>query len=77
MTDAPEPDTPLARHRHAQGWSQGDIASEVGVSRQAVGELESGKHAPTVTTIIRYAPSYGLDPGEMFNLLVSGIEERQ
>jgi putative transcriptional regulator len=53
--------------RAEKGWTQEELAQELGVSRQAVNALETEKHAPS------------LDPGyriaAVFNLAIEAIFE--
>ena len=41
----------IIRRRRAAGWSQADLATRAGVRQETVSRLESGKHAPNVTTV--------------------------
>jgi DNA-binding XRE family transcriptional regulator len=41
----------IIRRRRAAGWSQADLAARAGVRQETVSRLESGKHAPNVTTV--------------------------
>ena len=34
--------------RGARGWSQGDLAEQLGVSRQTVNAIETGKYDPSL-----------------------------
>lgn len=37
------------------GWSQGDLADELGVSRQSVNAIETGKYDPSLPLAFRIA----------------------
>ena len=41
------------------GWSQGELASRVGVSRQAINAVETGKHVPSLTLAFSIAHAFG------------------
>ena len=44
------------RERRAQrDWSQGDLAAELGVSRQTVNAIETGKYDPSLELAFRIA----------------------
>lgn len=44
------------RHlREQQGWSQGALAEELGVSRQTINALETGKYDPSLPLAFRLA----------------------
>ena len=52
------------RARH--GWSQADLAGRIGVSRQAVNALETGKHDPSLGLAYRIAATFDLPVEEVF-----------
>ncbi len=41
--------------RETQGWSQGELAERLDVSRQTVNALETGKYAPSLPLAFRIA----------------------
>jgi putative transcriptional regulator len=41
--------------RAAKGWSQGDLADALGVSRQSINALETGKFDPSLPLAFRIA----------------------
>ena len=41
--------------RATKGWSQGDLADALGVSRQSVNALETGKYDPSLPLAFRIA----------------------
>jgi putative transcriptional regulator len=45
----------LAELRAARGWSQADLAEQLGVSRQTVNALERGKYDPSLPLAFRIA----------------------
>lgn len=54
----------IRQARLQRGWRQGDLARQLGVSRQTVVAIESDHHVPTFDTAIRLADLLGL-PLEM------------
>lgn len=53
--------------RTGRGWTQEDLGRRVGVSRQAVIALESGKHDPSLDLAYRIAAVLGLAVEEIFD----------
>ena len=51
----------LVAARRAHGWSQAEIADRVGVSRDYVGDLESGEFGLQVTRLMRMLGELGVD----------------
>lgn len=49
----------LRELREAQGWSQGELAEQLGVSRQTVNALETGKYDPSLPLAFRIARLFG------------------
>jgi putative transcriptional regulator len=45
--------------RGARGWSQGDLAVELGVSRQSVNAIETGKYDPSLPLALKIARLFG------------------
>jgi putative transcriptional regulator len=45
----------LKELRAAKGWSQGDLADALGVSRQSINALETGKFDPSLPLAFRIA----------------------
>jgi putative transcriptional regulator len=41
--------------REAQGWSQGELAERLAVSRQTVNAIETGKYDPSLPLAFRIA----------------------
>lgn len=42
-------------YRQAKGWSQGQLADEVGVKRQAIYDIESGRYLPNTAVALKLA----------------------
>lgn len=45
--------------REAQGWSQGELAERLAVSRQTVNAIETGKYDPSLPLAFRIARVFG------------------
>ena len=41
--------------REAKGWSQGDLAAQLAVSRQTINAIETGKYDPSLPLAFRIA----------------------
>lgn len=49
----------LRELRGSRGWSQGHLADELGVSRQSVNAIETGKYDPSLPLAFRIALLFG------------------
>jgi putative transcriptional regulator len=45
----------LKHYREAQGWSQGELARRLGVSRQTINAVETDKYDPSLPLALRMA----------------------
>ena len=52
--------------RAERDWSQGDLAERLGVSRQSVNALETGKYDPSLPLAFRIARLFGLPIEQIF-----------
>ena len=52
--------------RAERGWSQAELGGRIGVSRQAVNAIETGKHDPSLTLAFRLARLFGMNIEEVF-----------
>jgi len=52
--------------REAQGWTQGELAQRLDVSRQTVNALETGRYDPSLPLAFRIARLFGLTIEEIF-----------
>ena len=52
--------------RAEKGWSQADLAEKLGVSRQAVNAIETGKHDPSLTLAFALADTFGQRIEDLF-----------
>ncbi len=46
--------------RAERNWSQGDLADRLGVSRQSVNAIETGRYDPSLPLAFRIAELFGL-----------------
>ncbi len=53
--------------RAERGWSQGELGGRVGVSRQAVNAIETGKHDPSLPLAFKIARLFELPIEEIFS----------
>ena len=49
----------LRELRDARGWSQGELAERLEVSRQTVNAIETGKYDPSLPLAFRIAKLFG------------------
>lgn len=53
--------------RAERGWSQAELGGRLGVSRQAVNAIETGKHDPSLPLAFRIANLFELRIEEIFS----------
>jgi len=53
--------------RAERGWSQADLGERIGVSRQAVNAIETGKHDPSLLLAFRIAQVFGARLEDIFD----------
>lgn len=53
--------------RVERGWSQGDLAERLGVSRQTVNALERGRYDPSLPLAFRIARLFGRRVEDVFD----------
>ncbi|HEX8831068.1 MAG TPA: helix-turn-helix transcriptional regulator [Longimicrobium sp.] len=53
--------------RAERGWSQGDLAARLGVSRQTVNAIETGKYDPSLPLAFRIAGTFALPIEAIFH----------
>lgn len=56
----------LKQLRALQGWSQGDLAARLDVSRQTVNAIENGRYDPSLPLAFAIARLFGLRIEEIF-----------
>ncbi|MFN3388335.1 MAG: helix-turn-helix transcriptional regulator [Allosphingosinicella sp.] len=53
--------------RAERGWSQGDLAERLDVSRQSVNAIETGRYDPSLPLAFRIADIFGLPIESIFS----------
>jgi putative transcriptional regulator len=53
--------------REHKGLTQGELASEMGVSRQTINSIEVGRYVPSLLLALRLARYFGQTVEEMFD----------
>jgi putative transcriptional regulator len=61
-------DSEIRRMREEAGLSQGALAAELGVSRQTINAIETGKYDPSLTLAVRLARHFGSTVEEVFHV---------
>ncbi|MFI5077879.1 MAG: helix-turn-helix transcriptional regulator [Vicinamibacteria bacterium] len=56
----------LRELRASKAWSQGELASRLGVSRQTINAIETGKYDPSLPLAFGIARLFGLSIEEIF-----------
>lgn len=52
--------------RAERGWSQADVAGRLGVSRQTVNAIETGKYDPSLPLAFKFATLFGYPIEQIF-----------
>ena len=52
--------------RTGQGWSQGELATRLGVSRQTINAVETDKYDPSLPLALRMAKLFGVPVDAIF-----------
>ena len=60
-------DNSVKEHRAARGWSQGDLARRLEVSRQTINAVETDKYDPSLPLALRMARIFGLPVEALFH----------
>ena len=63
----------LRELRGERGWSQGDLAERLGVSRQTVNAIETGRYDPSLPLAFTIARLFALPIEEIFRPDGSGV----
>ncbi|QIQ87884.1 helix-turn-helix transcriptional regulator [Erythrobacter sp.] len=56
----------LKQHREARGWSQGELARRLGVSRQTINAVETDKYDPSLPLALRMAKLFAVSVPDLF-----------
>ena len=54
--------------RAERDWTQGELATQLGVSRQAVNAVETGKYDPSLPLAFKIAKLFGVRIDEVFSV---------
>jgi putative transcriptional regulator len=54
--------------RTARGWTQEELAEEVGVSRQSINSIERGRYEPSLVLALTFAKVFGCSTDQIFAL---------
>jgi putative transcriptional regulator len=57
----------IAALRAERAWTQADLAQRIGVSRQSINAIETGKFDPSLPVAFRLAKLFGLPIEEIFD----------
>ena len=57
----------LARLRAERGWTQGDLAQRVSVSRQTINAIETGRYLPSLPLALALARFLGTSVEDVFH----------
>ncbi|MDQ1106361.1 helix-turn-helix transcriptional regulator [Nocardioides zeae] len=56
----------IAEHRTWRGWTQQDLAQQLGVSRQTIISIERGRHDPALALAFRLAALFETSVDALF-----------
>jgi putative transcriptional regulator len=56
----------LKEIRESKGWSQGELARRLGVSRQTINAVETDKYDPSLPLALRMAKLFGVAVPDLF-----------
>lgn len=56
----------VKEHRERHGWSQGELARRLGVSRQTINAVETDKYDPSLPLALRMARLFGVQVPDVF-----------
>jgi len=56
----------LKKYREAKGWSQGELARRLGVSRQTINAVETDKYDPSLPLAMRMSKLFDVPVPEIF-----------
>lgn len=54
--------------RAENNWSQADLADRIGVSRQTINSIETGRYVPSTVLSLKMAREFGKTVEELFQL---------
>ena len=56
----------VREYREAKGWSQGELAKRLGVSRQTINAVETDKYDPSLPLALRMSKLFAVAVPELF-----------
>ncbi len=56
----------LKTYREERGWSQGELARRLGVSRQTINAVETDKYDPSLPLALRMAKLFAVNVPDLF-----------
>tara|TARA_B100001179_G_scaffold231007_2_gene219887 strand:+ start:1677 stop:1883 length:207 start_codon:yes stop_codon:yes gene_type:complete len=56
----------VKQQREAKGWSQGELARRLGVSRQTINAVETDKYDPSLPLALRMAKLFAVNVPDLF-----------
>lgn len=56
----------VKEHRERKGWSQGELARHLGVSRQTINAVETDKYDPSLPLALRMAKLFAVAVPDLF-----------
>tara|TARA_Y100001968_G_C18932306_1_gene514834 strand:- start:28 stop:234 length:207 start_codon:yes stop_codon:yes gene_type:complete len=56
----------VKQQREAKGWSQGELARRLGVSRQTINAVETDKYDPSLPLALRMAKLFAVSVPDLF-----------
>lgn len=59
-------DNRVREHRERHGWSQGELAARLGVSRQTINAVETGRYDPSLPLALRLSKLFGRAVPDLF-----------
>jgi putative transcriptional regulator len=68
--------TRVREFRGARGWSQGELAELVGVSRQTINAIETGRYEPSLALALQLAGLFAVPVEHLFLLVTPGPAPR-
>ena len=54
--------------RNERGWTQQELAEQVGVSRQSINSIERNRYVPSLPLALEFARVFGCTTDEIFTL---------
>ena len=68
MPDHPQLTNRLAKRRKAAGWTQGELAERISVSRKSVNTIENGIFIPSTVLALKLADAIDCSVHDLFAL---------